>query len=124
MIEILREAEGYLELGMINEARDATETLEPLDRCEPLTVEMRLRIATAGEKWQLGEALANVLICSEIEQLRCQKTCARFHHANARRLIREGLDILGKAEIQKAVEAWPNIRKEMIDGQWIWSVFD
>ncbi len=72
MTEILSEAEGYLELGMIEEAWEATENLEPLDRCEPLAAEMRLRIATAGEKWELGEALANVLICSEIEPERCR----------------------------------------------------
>ena len=57
---ISRQAEEYFELGMIGEAWEATENLEPLDRCEPLAVEMRVRIATAGEKWELGEALANV----------------------------------------------------------------
>ena len=70
---------------------------------------MRLRIATAGEKWELGEALANVLICSEIEPLRCRMTCAWFHHSNhlnASRLLQEGLDEMAKAEIKKAVEAY------------------
>ena len=107
--DLLQQAEGYLELGMLDESWEATETLEPLDRVEPLAVEMRLRIATAGEKWQLGEALANVLICSEIEPLRCRRTCARFHHANASRMIRDGLAEMGKAEIRKAVDAWPDI---------------
>ncbi|MDB4657946.1 hypothetical protein OAE56_04265, partial [Verrucomicrobiales bacterium] len=97
---------------------------EPLDRIEPLAVEIRLRIATAGDKWEIGEGLANVLICSDIEPERCRKTCACFHHANARRLIREGLAEMGKAEIQKAVEAWPDIRKEIVDDSEIWAVFE
>jgi hypothetical protein len=39
-------------------------------------------------------------------------------------LIREGLDLLAKAEIQKAIEAWPGIRKEIVDDAEIWTLFD
>ena len=80
--QTIQQAEGYLELGMIPEAWEATETLEPLDRCEPLAVEIRLRIATQAEHWELGEGLANVLLFSEVEPERCRETCTRFHHAN------------------------------------------
>ena len=31
---------------------------------------------------------------------------------------------MGKAEIQKAVDAWPEIRKEIVEDSDIWRVFE
>ena len=73
---------------------------------------------------RVPSAVVPVLICSEVEPERCLKSCARIHYANPRRLIREELKVMGKAEIQKAVEAWPDIRKEIVDDSEIWSVFE
>lgn len=83
-------AEGYFELGMQQEAWDALEELPPIDRTDPLVLELKLRILTALSQWELGESVANVLITSAPEPARCRETCARFHHARARYLCETG----------------------------------
>ena len=69
-------AEGFFELGMHNEAWNETEELPPIDRAEPLVLELRLRILTALSQWELGASIANVLECSAVEPARCRETVA------------------------------------------------
>lgn len=73
-----------------NANRNETEELPPIDRAEPLVLELRLRILTALSQWELGASIANVLECSAAEPARCRETVARFHHARARYLCETG----------------------------------
>ncbi|MDF1853614.1 MAG: hypothetical protein P1U85_22460 [Verrucomicrobiales bacterium] len=92
-----------------------TEDLPPLDRVEPLVLELRLRILTAMEKWELGEGIANVLLSSAVEPQKCRQTVARFHHIRARDLCSEGEYEAARKEMRKASDAWPEIRMELLD---------
>ena len=67
MKEHLTQAEGHFELAMHQEAWDTLEELPPIDRTEPLVLELKLRILTALSQWELGGYVANVLIASAIE---------------------------------------------------------
>ena len=74
----LNRAEGFHDLGLHQEAWDTLEELPPIDRVEPLVLELRLRILTAMEKWDLGEGIANVLPSSAVELQKCRETVARY----------------------------------------------
>ena len=65
-------------------------------------LELRLRIATALEKWSLGEVLVSALDDGE--------TVAKFHHAYARHLSLAGDWERSREQIRAAVAAWPGIR--------------
>ena len=111
----LEEAEGFIALGMYSDAWEATEELPPIDRVMPATLEVRLRILTALEKWELGAGIANVLAASVQDPEMCRRTVARFYHAHARTKGVSG-DYEGmRAEIRKAVNAWQEIRSEFSD---------
>lgn len=69
---VLTHAEGFLDLGMLEEAWNKTEELPPIDRVVPFAVE--LRILTAMKEWELGEGIANVLLSSAVESQRCRET--------------------------------------------------
>lgn len=89
----------------------------PIDRTEPLVLELRLRILTALSQWELGESVANVLITSAIEPARCRDTCARFHHARARYLCETGDHKAARLAMRAASDAWPEIRIELVDDE-------
>ena len=113
--EELTRAEGFFELGMLNDAWNQTEELPPIDRVEPLVLELRLRILTALEKFELGESIASVLVSSAIEPARCHETVARFHHARARHLCAKGDNEAARLAMRAASDVWPDIRIEMVD---------
>lgn len=115
MKEQLTRAEGFYELGMYSEAWSATEDLAPIDRTEPLVLELRLRIATALSLWDLGEGMANVLPFSAIEPDKCRETTARFYHARARVLCQKGELEEARKAMREASEVWPDIRIELVD---------
>ena len=109
------EATGYLDLGMCEDAWNVTEDLPPIDRVEPLVLELRLRILTAMEKWELGEGIANVLLSSAVEPQKCRKTVARFHHACARASWQSGDYDSARDQFRLAVDAWRDVRREFSD---------
>ena len=108
-------AEGYLELGMFEDAWAATEGLPPEERTAPLVLELRLRVLTAMEKWDLGEHLASLVTKSEVKPKKCRKTVARFRHAFARHLGESGETDRAKAQVKLAVETWNPIRAEIVE---------
>lgn len=110
-----RRAEGFYELGMYSEAWSETEDLPPIDRTEPLVLELKLRIATALSLWDLGEGMANVLPFSAIEPDKCKETTARFHHARARVLCQKGELEEARKAMREASDVWPEIRIELVD---------
>lgn len=112
-----RRAEGYFQLGMFADAWEVLEDLPPADRTEPLTLELRLRILTRLEKWELGEHVARVLVTSAVEPAKCRETVARFYHAHARALALAGDSTASKDQIRAAVEAWPEIRRELVEDE-------
>jgi hypothetical protein len=57
MRERLTRGEGFFELGMFEEAWAETEELPPIDRTEPLVLELRLRVAAALENGISARAL-------------------------------------------------------------------
>ena len=120
----LTTAEGYFDLGMFEDAWNATEELPPLDRVEPLVLELRLRILTATGQWDLGDHIANVLVCSDIEPEKCRETVARFRHAHARHLCESGLMVLAKEQVRLAVDAWEPIRAEIVEDDGLVAVWD
>jgi hypothetical protein len=75
-------AEGFIGLGMHERAWAELEDLPPDARTDPRVLDLRLRIATALEKWSMGEVLVSVLEDGE--------TVARFHHTYARHLSLAG----------------------------------
>lgn len=111
----LTTAEGYFDLGMFEDAWNVTEELPPIDRTEPLALELRLRILTGLSQWELGEHIANVLVSSAVKPQKCRETVAKFRHGYARYLCQTGMIVLAKEQIRLAVEAWEPIRKEIVD---------
>lgn len=119
MKDQLTRAEGFFELGMFEEAWNATEDLPPIDRVEPLVLELRLRVCTALSQWELGEHIANVLVSSAIEPEKCREACARFYHARARFLCETGDNEGARLAMRAASDAWPDIRLELVDDEWL-----
>ena len=74
--DAFRRAEGFADLGMHERAWAELEELPPAARTDSRVLELRLRIATALERWSMGEVLVGVLQDGEM--------VARFHHAYAR----------------------------------------
>lgn len=108
-------AEGYHDLGMHEDAWNVLEELPPIDKTEPLVLELRLRILTAMNRWELGDHIANVLIGSMIEPEKCRETVARFRHAHARALSLQGDREGSRKQIAAAVDAWPWIRADLVN---------
>ena len=115
MRERLTRGEGFFELGMFEEAWAETEELPPIDRVEPLVLELRLRILTALEKFELGEHIASVLVSSAVEPKKCRETVARFHYARAVALCDASEFEEARVAIRAASDAFPDIRLEVID---------
>lgn len=115
MKEQLNRAEGFLQLGMVSEAWEETENLPPIDRVEPLVLEIRLRILTQAGNWELGGHLASVLVTSAIKPEKCRETVARFHYGHARALCEAGDNAAARQAIRAASEAWPDLRLEMVN---------
>ena len=109
----LSNAQGYLDLGMHEDAWAATEDLPPEARTQPAVLELRLRILTSMEKWDLADELARVLWSSDMESHRT--TVARFHHAHARALCAEGKVREARRAVRLAVEAWEPVRAEIVE---------
>jgi hypothetical protein len=88
--EHLTTAEGFLELGMGDEAWSELDEIEPLDRADPSVVAMRLRILERMERFEAGAEIAR----------------------GAVRLHPEDLDIrlLGAAHIRRATGAGEALR--------------
>ena len=110
--ELLTMAEGYIDLGMHEEAWACLEELPPIDRIMPEVIDLRVRICLAMERWEMGSHLANVLSTSVSEEYR--KNVARFYHAYARHLCANGMAVLAKEQVRLAVEAWEGIRREIV----------
>ena len=73
------------------------------------------RQSDSSERWELGEQIAGVLVCSDVERERCRETCVRFHHAHARALSLAG-DVEGsRRQIRAAGEAWPEIKGDLVE---------
>jgi hypothetical protein len=53
--EHLTRAEGFADLGMYERAWSELEELPPEARTDPRVLDLRLRIATAVERWSLAE---------------------------------------------------------------------
>ena len=73
MKEQLTRAEGFFLLRMLSDAWEVTEEMAPIDRIEPLVLELRLRILTESGRWELGGHLAGVLIASAIKPKMCRE---------------------------------------------------
>jgi tetratricopeptide (TPR) repeat protein len=88
--EHLTIAEGFLELGMVDEAWSELDEIEPLDRAHPSVIAMRLRILERMKRFETGAEIAR----------------------GAVRLLPEDLDIrlLGAAHIRKAGDAGEALR--------------
>lgn len=76
---------------------------------------MRLRFLPALERWELSVSIANVLPNTDTKVEKCRETCARFHHGFARALSLAGYVGGSRRQIRAAVEAWPEIRLELVD---------
>lgn len=81
----------------------------------PRTLELRLRILTALERWKLGGQIAGVLVCSDVEREKCRDTAGRFYHAHARALSLAGDMAAFQKQIRAAVEAWPGIKGDLVE---------
>lgn len=56
--EHLTIAEGFLDLGMVDEAWAELDEIEPLDRAHPSVIAMRLRILARMERFETGAEIA------------------------------------------------------------------
>jgi hypothetical protein len=88
--EHLTTAEGFLELGMVDEARTELDEIEPLERAHPSVIAMRLRILERMARFETGVEIA--------------RGAARLHP--------EDLDIrlLGAAHIRQTTGAEESLR--------------
>jgi hypothetical protein len=56
--KIFTSAVGYAELGMLSEANDELEKIDPLNRCAPEILALRISIYQGLKKWELMRELA------------------------------------------------------------------
>lgn len=109
----LERAEGYIDLGMHEDAWNCLEELPAIDRVMPEVINLRLRICLALERWEMGASLANVLATSVSGDHR--RNTAQFYHAYARHLCSTGMTVLAKEQVRLAVAAWEEIRREIVE---------
>lgn len=109
----LRAAEGYIDLGMSDEAWVILGQLEPIDQVMPDAIALKVRVCTARETWEIGTGLASVLACALAREHRL--IAARFRHAYARSLCEKGFTVLAREQVRLAVEASKEIRLEILD---------
>ena len=99
------QAEGYADLGLHERAWHTLEQLPPSARTKSPVLELRLRILTSMERWQLGESIARVLASAKVDCDKCLETVARFHHAYAPHLSLAGDGTASREQIRAAVAA-------------------
>src|SRR4051812_12423082 len=57
----VRYANGYMELGMMNEAAEELESVEPRDRALPAVIEAWIDLHMSGEQWAFAAVVAQEL---------------------------------------------------------------
>lgn len=57
----LREAEGYADLGMWQEAWDSLDEVPPAERATPAVMRIRIRCCAPLEAWGIGEEIAYLM---------------------------------------------------------------
>ena len=67
--EHLTTAEGFLDLGMVDEAWEQLEEIEPLERAHPSVVEMRLRILERMGRFEMGAEIARGVVRVKPDEL-------------------------------------------------------
>ncbi|MCH7225033.1 hypothetical protein [Haloferula sp. A504] len=107
------EAEGLADLGLWQDAWDALESLPAEDRAEPAALRVRMRCCPGVGAWEIGEHLARVLRDGGEED---REVAARFYHQLAVFHARVGNREAAEGAIKSAVDAWPDIRIELIEG--------
>lgn len=63
----LREASGYLDLGMLDESAAALDQIPPGDRSRPEVLHLRVNLHIAGQQWFPGMELARHLVTIQPE---------------------------------------------------------
>lgn len=110
--EHLQRAEGFLDLNMLSDAWTITEELVIEERGEPGVSELRLRILTAWENWELGECLARQLREGDAKQ---RETAAWFYLERARFYRKQSLLNIAWADYEKAIHTYAPISARYTD---------
>jgi len=107
-------AQGYIELGLFQEAWEAIEELDTDERMTPLAIHIRLHCAIHFEKWDMTETLAALLTHGDEED--------RLVAANTFKMLAVIACRLGDTQrarscVTTAIEAYPDIRIEIIEDE-------
>jgi hypothetical protein len=105
--ETVRRADGFVELGMIEEAESELARLPGIELVEPASVAVRLKIAARKGDWERASGLAHVL--EHAEDRSFLQACAEFHRAYARHLCQTGKVVEAKEHVATASLLWPDI---------------
>lgn len=110
----MKRAEEMWKAGDFVGVWEATEELEPIDRVMPETLDLRLRVCIALERWKMGEDISEVLSCADdrVHRITCAEYCvARAkHHAG----LYDGDEV--KRWCAAALRSWPDIASQIGEG--------
>ncbi|MCW1917044.1 hypothetical protein OJ996_25870 [Luteolibacter sp. GHJ8] len=108
----LKEAEGFAELGLWQDAWDTIDKLPADERMKPAALRLRLVICPYLEAWGPGAAVAK-LLCGGDETDR--KTAGCYYRDLAKLYIAHGEIDSARVALRDCVEAWPEVRPELLD---------
>lgn len=100
----LREAEGFAELGLWQDAWDAIDELPPDERMKPAALRLRLEICSYLEAWEPGSAVAKLL--SEGDETD-RKAAGCYYRELAKLYIAHGEIDSARVALRDRVSAWP-----------------
>lgn len=110
----IKAAEGYVELGLFQEAWDELDDLPPEEKTSPTVMRLRLPCSIHFEKWDMVETLAEILRYGDSDD---QLIAAATFKTLAVVACRTGKTELAKRYVRSAVEVAPEIRLEIIDDE-------
>jgi hypothetical protein len=106
---VIRQAEGFADLGLFIDAWGAVESLPPKDRTAEEIVAIRLKVCTCLQKWALGNEL--VKLVTGRHTLKTREAAGRFLLTHSDYLCTEGFRDPALRQIQMLATIWPEGRE-------------
>lgn len=106
------EAEGFVDLGLYEEAWGTLDNLEPEQRTLPEVIRLRIQCAVGLERWSMVQTLADHLSCGADKD---REAAGRAYLLLAIVSTRVRKIEAAKEFVRLAIQAWPKLRVEIID---------
>jgi hypothetical protein len=109
---LIREAEGYAELGLFLEAWEKLEDLPPDQRLLPGVIRVRLIVCEGLQKWSLGKELAALV--DPPQPLSLREAAGNFLMAMSNHLCLTADRKAALEALRAAVDIWPEGRERAV----------